>query len=134
MKKDISFKPVENVILAVAREQNEGGQLEWRSYIINKNSEPLETVLIITKGYGEKDGQPQKTSTLRHMIDRLEGGSYAMIEPVDEAVFHLSNEFWVSYYVNGQIYDKKFIFVPGSFDEENVGPIPELDLEGITHS
>ena len=135
MKKDIPFDPVENVYLVVAQDKAEGDEEGiWRVYIINKHEEPLDTVMITSKGYGEKDGLEQKTSTLRHVIERLEGNSYAIIEPIDESVFHLNNEYWVSYYLNGQIYDKKFRFVPDSLTDENVRHIPELDLNGVLHS
>lgn len=134
MKKDISFDPVENVLLAVARDEAEGKETIWRVYIINKQDAPLDTVMVTSKGYGEKDGKQQKTSTLRHVIERLEANSYAVIEPIDKTVFHLNNEYWVSYYLDGKIYDKKFIFVPDSLNEENVQHIPELDLDGIMHS
>jgi hypothetical protein len=122
------------VLLAVARDEEEGKETIWRVYIINKQDVPLDTVMITSKGYGEKDGEQQKTSTLRHVIERLEANSYAIIEPLDKSVFHLNNEYWVSYYLNGQIYDKKFIFVPDSLNEENVQHIPELDLDGVLHS
>lgn len=134
MKKDISFDPVENVLLAVARDNPENEEDLWQVYIINNQTVPLDTVMITSKGYGEKEGLEQHTSTLRHVIERLESNSYAVIEPIDKAVFHLNNEYWVSYYIDGQIYDKKFIFVPDSLTEENVQYIPELDLHGVLHS
>jgi len=49
------------------------------------------------------------------------------------ATFHLYSEYWVSYYIDGQIYDKKFIFVPDSITEENLIPIAQLGMEGILH-
>jgi hypothetical protein len=56
-----------------------------------------------------------------------------MVETIDPAVFHLFNEFWVSYYIGDTIYDKKFIFVPGSITESNLSYIPQLDMKGILH-
>jgi hypothetical protein len=48
-------------------------------------------------------------------------------------VFHLNNEFWVSYFIGKQIYDKKFIFVPDSIIEDNLIQISPLGLEGVLH-
>ena len=71
---------------------------------------------------------------LRHLIEELGADSVARIEPIDPAVFSLTNEFWVSYYILDKIFDKKFIFTPGSFDPAHLRMIPELGLEGILHT
>jgi hypothetical protein len=133
MKKDIEFHPVTGVKLAIAKEEI-GGQIEWGVYIINLNLIELKTVMITSKGYGVINGEEKKTSTLRHMIEELGPQSIAKIEPIDPALFSLNNEFWVSYYILDQIFDKKFIFVEGSMDQKHIGHIPELGLEGVLHS
>jgi len=132
MKKDIPFIPVNGVSVAVARKKNLT-DYEWYVYIINKNQFPITNILISSKGYGEKEGEVQKTSILRHLIEEMEPQSSAIIEPIDPAVFHLFNEYWVSYYVDGQIYDKKFIFVPDSISDNNLIKISHLELEGVLH-
>ncbi|MBS9522518.1 hypothetical protein KI659_00675 [Litoribacter alkaliphilus] len=133
MKKDIDFHPVTGVKLAIAKEEN-NGQVEWGVYIINLNLIELKTVMVTSKGYGLIDGEEKKTSTLRHLIEELRSQSIAKIEPIDPALFKLNNEFWVSYYILNQIFDKKFIFVEGSMNEENIKLIPELGLQGVLHS
>ncbi|WP_143962371.1 hypothetical protein [Litoribacter populi] len=133
MKKDIDFHPVSGVKLAIAKEEINGNE-EWGVYIINLNLIELKTLMITSKGYGLINGEEKKTSTLRHMIEELGSQSIAKIEPIDPALFKLNNEFWVSYYILDQIFDKKFIFVVGSMDEENIKLIPELGLEGVLHS
>jgi phage repressor protein C with HTH and peptisase S24 domain len=90
--------------------------------------------MITSKGYGKKKGKDEKTSILRHMIPHLEPGEYALIEPIDVKVFHLNNEYWVSFYQGDQLFDKKFIFVPDSIQSKNLTYIPELECEGILHS
>ncbi|MDN5203527.1 hypothetical protein QQ008_19220 [Fulvivirgaceae bacterium BMA10] len=134
MKSDIKFHPVEGVTLAIAKKKNELNGLEWHVYIINKKNVPLENVLITSKGYGEQEGEKKTTSTLRHMIERLEAASFAIVEPIDPTLFELTNEFWVSYYIDGHIYDKKFIFVPGSITDKTLSLIKEIELEGVLHS
>lgn len=133
MKKDIDFSPVTGVKLAIAKSELSTG-IEWNVYIINLNLIELKTVMITSKGYGILDGEKRQTSTLRHMIEELGSESVAKVESIDPEVFNLTNEFWVSYYILDQIFDKKFIFTPGSFDPAYLRRIPELGLEGILHS
>ena len=89
--------------------------------------------MVTSRGYGETKIETQKTSTLRHMIPYLDPGMYALIEPIASSVFHLNNEYWVSYFIDGQVFDKKFIFVPDSIIEENLTYIEELEMKGILH-
>jgi len=137
MKKDIQFPKVEGVSLAVARETREDVEDNvWKVYLLNRNTFPLFNVLIASKGYGHKDGEPQKTSILRHMFVRVEANSVAEVEVIDPSVFHLANEYWLSYYtseVSSKIYDKKFVFMPESIIEENQIFIPELQTKGVLH-
>jgi len=134
MKKDIPFYPVQNVMLAITREQTAPQVVEWRVYILNKNDKKIENVLVSSKGYGENGGVKQKTSTLRHFLGDLDPEDHRVIEPIDLKLFHLFNEFWVSYYIDGQVYDKKFVFVPGSISENNLITIKQLNLEGVLHT
>lgn len=134
MIKDIEVPEVRNVTLAVARHKSVGETEEWKVYLINNNPHPIENTLVASKGYGVKDGEKQRTSTLRHFLETVPGNSAALIEPIDPAIFHLNNEYWVSYYIGRQIFDKKFVFVPDAIREENISFIKELDMEGVLHS
>lgn len=133
MKKDIDFQPVTGVKLAIAKEEKATGT-EWAVYIINLNLIELKNVMITSKGYGEINGEVKKTSVLRHMLPELGEQAAAKVEPIDPAVFSLNNEFWVSYYILDQIFDKKFIFTSGSFDSGFIKMIPEIGLEGVLHA
>lgn len=134
MKKDIETPEVKNVTLAVVREKNILNQSEWKVFIINNNTYPIENTLVASQGYGEKQGEQQRTSTLRHFLETVPAEGFAMVEPIDPSLFHLNNEYWVSYYVETQIYDRRFVFVPDSICEENLTFIKELDMEGVLHS
>lgn len=129
MIKDIPRPEVEDVLLAVVKYQEE----DWKVYLLNRRHEILQNVMITSRGYGEKEGQEQKTSTLRHMLPQLEPKEYALIEPMDVSVFHLNNEYLVSYFIDKQLYDKKYIFVPDSIKDENLVYIKELDQKGVLH-
>lgn len=128
MKKDIDFKPVKKVHVVVAK-----NEAAWEVHLLNRSEEKLENVMITSKGYGETKTENQETSILRHMIPFLDPKSSALIEPIDQSVFHLNNEYWVSYFINGQVYDKKYIFVPDSIIEEHLIFIEELEIRGILH-
>jgi hypothetical protein len=134
MKKDIETPEVKNVTLAVVREKNILNQVEWKVFIINNNTYPIENTLVASQGYGEKEGEQQRTSTLRHFLETVPAQGFAMVEPIDPSLFHLNNEYWVSYYVDTQIYDRRFVFVPDSICEENLTFIKELEMEGVLHS
>ncbi len=134
MKKDIEIPEVKNVTIAVVREKNLLNQEEWRVHLINNNPFPLENTLVASKGYGEKEGEQQRTSTLRHFLETVPPNSSALVEPIDSNLFHLNNEYWVSYYVGKQIYDRKYVFVPDTICEANLTFIKELEMEGVLHS
>ena len=134
MIRDIKIPEVKNVTLAVARKTNEVGNEEWKVYLINTNDFAIEDTLVASKGYGERDGEPKRTSILRHFLDTIPPNSATIVEPIDPSVFHLNNEYWVSYYVGSQVFDKRFVFVPDSIQEENLSFIKELEMEGVLHS
>jgi hypothetical protein len=131
MIKDIPNYPVEDIALAVVREENELAQPEWNVYMLNLKPNPIEGVLVTSKGYGIINGESVKTSTLRHFLDTLQPKSFKMIEPIMEDVFGLNNEYWVSFYQNKIMYDKKYVFLPETIIEENFINIPVLNKPGV---
>ncbi|WP_420147934.1 hypothetical protein [Spirosoma sp.] len=133
MKKDIKFLPVEGVQIVIARKANELDGYDWRVFLINQNEVPIKNVFVTSKGYGQKNDEDQKTSTLRHYFVEVQPGAHEVVETIMPDVFHLNNEYWVSYFIDDQIFDKKFIFVPDSIVDENLVLVPALGLEGILH-
>ena len=136
MKKDIIFHPVQGVQVAVVRSVNEDKTAAWDVVLINRNDQPITNVFVTSKGYGNTESglnADQKTSTLRHFFPEIEAGKHIAVEAIMPDVFHLNNEFWISYFLGNQIYDKKFIFVPDSIVEDNVIEIVPLGLEGVLH-
>lgn len=138
MKKDINFEPVEGVSIAIVPDDDaavEVGKAGWLVYLLNHNSFPLTNVIVSSNGYGlDAEGQVIRTSTLRHHFPEVEARSAVPVEPIDPALFHLNNQYWVSYYVDKHIFDKKYIFVPDSIVAENLIPIALLGREGVLHS
>jgi predicted DNA-binding protein (MmcQ/YjbR family) len=133
MKKDISFLPVEGVKVAIARREVTASEYEWHAYILNRNDQPLTNVFVTSKGYGFNGEEKQETSTLRHLIEEVEANGFNIIEKIDPAIFHLSNEYWISYFIDNQVYDKKFVFVAGSITDDNLIKINQINLEGVLH-
>lgn len=131
MRKDIIHPVVEDIALAVVKEENELGQPEWNVYILNLKNEPIKGVLISSKGYGLVNDQSVKTSVLCHLIDEIPARSYAKVEMIIEDVFGLSNEYWVSFYLNKMIYDKKYVFLAESINEDYFINIPLINKKGV---
>lgn len=131
MKKDLPENIVEDVAIAVVLINETPEVKNWTVYLLNLKKEPITNAFVTSKGYGEKDGKQVKTSTLRHFIGDVEAQSSAAIEAIDTAVFGLNNEYWLSYYIDNTIYDKKFIFLPESIVDENLIRIPVLNKPGV---
>jgi hypothetical protein len=131
MKKDLPENIVENIAIAVVLESSTPEVKNWKVYLLNLKDEPIANVLVSSKGYGEKDGQQVKTSILRHAVGTVAAQSFAAIELIDEQVFGLSNEYWLSFYIGREIFDKKFIFVPESIIDNNLSRIPLLNKPGV---
>lgn len=131
MKKDILQPLVEGISIAVVLESEDPVSRHWNVYLVNHRADVLENVLVSSKGYGLKDGQEVKTSTLRHSLGEVAGRSFVAIEAIDEQVFGLTNEYWLSFYLGRQIYDKKFIFLPESIIDSNLIRIPLVNKPGV---
>lgn len=131
MKKDIIPPVVEDVAVAIIREQNEKNETEWNVYLINLKKQDIEGVLVTSKGYGAYNDEEVKTSTLRHFLDVVPANTFKKIEPIVESVFGLNNEFWLSFYLNKVMYDKKYIFLPETIIEENFTLVPVINKKGV---
>jgi len=131
MKKDLPENIVEDVAMAVVLLGETPELRNWTVYLINLKDAEINNVLISSKGYGEKDGKMVKTSVLRHFLGDVAGRSFKGVEAIDSEVFGLTNEYWLSYYIDGVIYDKKFIFLPESIVDENLIHVPLVDSPGV---
>ncbi len=131
MIKDLPQNIVQDIAIAVALEGENVESKTWYVYLINLKGTAIENVLITSKGYGQKDGEQVKTSTLRHMFPVVNSQSFVLIEPIDEQTFGLNNEYWLSYYIGREIFDKKFIFLPESIVEANFIRLPVINKPGV---
>ncbi|MCO4293777.1 hypothetical protein NF867_12970 [Solitalea sp. MAHUQ-68] len=131
MKKDLPQNIVKDVAIVIALEKESAVSREWNVYLLNLNNKPLETVLISSRGFGLHNGKEVKTSILRHSIGEIGGKDYAKVEAIDEQVFGLTNEYWLSFYMDGVLFDKKYIFLPESVVEDNFIKLPLIDKVGV---
>ncbi|MFM6977074.1 MAG: hypothetical protein ACKOW2_09550 [Sphingobacteriaceae bacterium] len=131
MIKDLPENKVEGISIAVVLESEAPEAKHWKVYLINQKAETIENILVTSKGYGQKEGKEVKTSTLRHSMGTLNQHSFAAIEAIDEAVFGLANEYWLSFYIGNQLFDKKFVFLPESIVDANLIRIPLVNKPGV---
>lgn len=128
MKKDIEIPEVKDVYVAAVQEKHEEYKtLDWNAYLINDKPHDLEGVLIATKGYDDE----RSTSTMRHSISKLPPQSFAKIEFLQEDVLQLNNEFSVSFFAEGKMFHKKFIFRKNSINEKALQELPVMQKKGV---
>lgn len=129
MIKDIVFPEVEDVAVAIVQEIE--GLDEYAVYLINLKTSPILNVLVTSTGYGLINEEHRKTSTLRHFFEEIKSQDYIQIEPITKEVFGLSNEYWVSFTLNNQLLDKKFIFLPETIVPDNFITVPVINKRGV---
>lgn len=132
MKKDILQKEVDQLAIAISpRDEDVEHNDLWDSFLINMENEPVTSVLISSKGYGEVDGEKMTTTTLRHFFEEIGPHQMVKIEPLQPSLFQLTNEFWVSFVYRDFMYDKKYVFSKGSINENGFTNIPFCDRQGV---
>ena len=133
MREELMGPKVENVRVVVVPEKNPEGGIQHYVYLLNLREDIMEGIIITSKGYGTnvETGESVKTSTLRHSLEVLLPDEAAKIEPIMEEVFGLTNEYWVSFWADDVMYDKKFIFLPETINEKNYTIIPKLGAKGV---
>jgi len=129
MIKDINFPEVEDIAIAIVKEHDVLD--EYMAYIFNFKDEEIKNVIVATTGYGVINDVRKKTTTLRHYFEEIYPLDYKPIEPISKEVFGISNEFWVSFTLNGQLFDKQYVFLPESIIEANFQMIPFIEKRGV---
>ena len=128
MKKDIEIPIAKDVYVAIVHEwDKEYLDKNWNAYIINNRETPIEMALVVSKGY---DGE-RKTSTMRYAFGEVKAKKSEKIEMVTEDVLGLNNEFFVTYYADNKLYEKRFLFEKNTVAEKNLIKIPILELDGV---
>ena len=137
MLKDIPQIPVTDIAIAILPAEENETESEahedslWNVYILNLKDVPIDNVIISSKGYGSYQGEHVKTSVLRQFLGTMEPNSFMPIEAIQEKVFGLNNEYWVSFYIKNEIFDKKYVFLPETIKEEFFTTVPILNRKGV---
>lgn len=133
MREELKGPKVENVSVAIVEIPLENNEKEYIVYLLNFRDDIMEGIIVASTGYGEnpQSGEQVQTSTLRKGIELMLPNEAARIEPIMPDLFDLTNEFWVSFWVNDVMYDKRFIFVPGSINEKEFKLIEILGYKGV---
>lgn len=131
MLKDIEDPISEGVTMAAVYELNAEKEMVWNMYLLNYKNTTIDSVLVTSKGYGQKDGEDVSTTTLRHFVKEIPAQSVARIEPLQEEIFSLISEYFVTYYVGNTIYERKFIFESYSISVKKTVLITFMGQQGI---
>lgn len=132
MKSDILIPTVENVFLAAIQEWSDDFMDKvWNVYLVNDSDYDLDSVMVVSKAFGTLDGEMKKTALLRHAFIKIPAVSVVKIEMIENKVLLLNNEFMVTYFIGGTLYDKKFIFKAQSITPDYVEEVPILFLDGV---
>ena len=132
MKKDILIPKVKDVYVAAVLTADDTGDQQWWIHLINDNTSPLENVMIQSRGYSDLDKKSGvKTAILRKVINLLPAKSAAKLEPIMPEVFHLFNEYWVTFFEENTLKDRKFIFGPYTIEAAIKEDLPVLKDKGI---
>ena len=128
MKKDIIIPEISDVEMAIVYEYNTiYNTNDWNVYLVNNNNIRLEMVVIVSKGFGDKN----ISSVMRKKIDVLDAHSFAKVEWIQPDLFKLTNQFQVTFFVKDRLYDKTFTFIENTIKEGGLRMIPELKKRGI---
>lgn len=128
MKKDIHIPEVSGVAMAVVKEFNKDFNTDdWNVYIINNKSVDLEMVLIVSQGSNDVD----KTSTMRHKLEKLPANSFAKVELIQPELFKLNNEFKITFFADNQLYEKTFVFAKNTIKDSALRVISAINKKGI---
>lgn len=132
MKKDIEIPKSENVFVAAISEWNDDFQEDtWYAYLVNENETPLQMAIVVVKAYGLIDGEQRKTGMFRHVFADVPANGAIKMELLENNVLKLNNEFVVTYYLNGVLFDKTFVFRTNTINKQATQDILSINRKGV---
>lgn len=128
MKKDIEIPYATQVYVAIVQEWNKDFlSKDWNAYLINDRTSPIEMAIVVSKGYDAD----RKTSTMRHGLGTIEAKDFVKIELLQEEVLSLTNEFYLTFFAENKLYERKFVFEKHSINTKNTTLLPVMNKEGV---
>lgn len=132
MKKDIEIPKSENVFIAAINEWNDDFQENtWYAYLVNENPSPLEMAIVVSKAFGTINNEQRKTGMFRHVFAEVPANGAIKVEFLENNVLQLNNEFVVTYFLNGVLYDKMFLFRTNTINITATTDILSIDRKGV---
>lgn len=132
MKKDIIIPKVANVHIVAFQEWNDDFmENSWYAYLINDTDDLLEMAMVVSRAYGLINGEERKTATFRHAFAKVEPRTAVKVELLENNVLQLNNEFMLSYFAKGHLYDKTFVFRTNSINEKATADLPIINKKGV---
>ena len=132
MKKDIIIPKVEGVHIVAIQEWNDDFQENsWYAYLLNETEQTLEMAMVVSRAYGLINGENRKTATFRHAFKEVAPQTAVKVELLENNVLQLNNEFMVTYFLDGKLYDKKFLFKTNSINEKAQTDLPVIARRGV---
>jgi hypothetical protein len=131
MRKDIEIEEVKDVAIAIVPQMNEAQEYDWTVYFMNLKQVPITSVLINAEAQGQIDGELRRTATMRFYMEEVAAKSAKKFELLMPDTFVLNNQYWVSFYENGKIFEKKFLFSANTIGLDKTVMIPLLETSGV---
>ena len=132
LKNDIEIPEVKGVYIAAIQIENEEKHLEWWVCLINDQNIPMENIIINSRGYSDLETKGGTiTASLRKNIKVVPAKSVVRLQPIMPEVFELFNEYWVMFFEDEKMLDRKYIFGPHTLDMRFSEDLPVLNTQGI---
>lgn len=128
MRKDIEIPIAKNVHIVAVKEWDKDFLAKtWNVYLVNGREDTIEAVLVMSRGNSED----RKTSILRHGLGSIASRTASKVEFIADEVLGFTNEYMVTFFAEGQLFERNFTFTPFSISEERTTPLPVLDADGV---
>lgn len=131
MRSDIKFREVEGVAIAIVPDFGEAAVPIYESFLLNLKEEPIKNVFIRASGEGVAEHEGVKTATMRKLVEEIPPQSYVKIDIFEREAANLLNEYWISFWYDDYLYDKRYRFEPGSIHDDNYIFLPILEKVGV---
>lgn len=132
MQKDIIIPKVENVYVAAVQEWNDDFmENSWYAYLVNDSDTKLEMTIVVSRAYGQINGEDRKTGTFRHAFKEIAPNSAVKIELLENNVLQLNNEFLVTFFIGDKLYDKSYVFRANAINDKAMTDVPVMHKRGV---
>tara|TARA_R110000850_G_scaffold271031_2_gene404699 strand:- start:94321 stop:94716 length:396 start_codon:yes stop_codon:yes gene_type:complete len=128
MRKDIEIPEVKDIYIAAIKEWDDDFLSQnWNVYLINNSRKDMEATIVVSRG----SDADRKTATLRHGLGTIPAQTTRKIEFIAEEVLPFKNEFLLTFFAEGKLYDRTYVFEPNTIKEDNIKTIPLLENKAV---